>query len=331
MFIDRAQIYVKAGDGGNGCVSFRREKFVARGGPDGGRGGKGGDIVVEADRRLQTLRDFRYRSRFISESGRHGSGGNRRGRDGKELVVKVPQGCVVGDVDAGEVLADLLENGSRVLVGRGGSGGRGNASFKSSTNRAPRTCEDGRAGEGRKLSLELRVIADVGLIGCPNAGKSTLISRLSNAKPKIADYPFTTLRPYLGIVEYKPFKTFIVVDIPGLVEGAHRGKGLGIEFLRHVRRTKLLVHLVDLSQNYYEDYETVSKELNLYDSGLAGKPRIVVGNKADLPGAAENFEGFVGKLKENCDKDFGVLAISALKGTGLKELVSAIGGCLERV
>jgi len=324
MFVDRAQIHVKAGDGGDGCVSFRREKFVPRGGPDGGNGGSGGDVVLVADRKLQTLADFRHSTHFKSQSGRHGSGKNRKGKDGKVLAIGVPVGIVVFDVTTEEVLADLVENGSRVTVAKGGNGGRGNASMKSSTNRAPRTRERGHAGEERNLNLELRIIADVGLIGCPNAGKSTLIAHLSNARPKIADYPFTTLEPTLGIVEYEPFKRFIIAEIPGLVKGAHQGKGIGDEFLRHVKRARLLIHLVDLSKKPYEDYTTVSEELRLYDSELIERPRIVAANKIDLPEAQKNFSELVDKLGRNS-----VFAISALKGTGLSELVQAIGNLLE--
>ena len=324
MFVDIARICVKAGDGGDGCVSFRREKFVPKGGPDGGNGGSGGDVVLEADGKLQTLADFRYSARFTSQSGRHGSGKNRKGKDGSMLVIRVPVGTVVSDATTGEVLADLVEDRSRVEVARGGNGGRGNASIKSSTNRVPRTRERGKAGEERSLNLELRIIADVGLIGCPNAGKSTLVAHLSNARPKIADYPFTTLKPALGIVEYEPFKRFIIAEIPGLVKGAHQGKGLGIDFLRHVKRTRLLVHLVDLSKTPCEDYATVSEELKLYESELTEKLHIVAANKIDLPGAEGNLRELVHKLGRNS-----VFAISALKGTGLSELVKAIGNLLE--
>ena len=324
MFVDRAQIYVKAGDGGDGCVSFRREKFVPRGGPDGGNGGSGGDVVLEADSKLQTLADFRYHSHFKSQSGAHGSGKNKKGKAGEMLAVRVPVGTVVSEAATGEVLADLVEDGSRVIAAEGGNGGRGNASMKSSTNRSPRIRERGQAGGERSLNLELRIIADVGVIGCPNAGKSTLIAHLSNARPKIADYPFTTLKPALGIVEYEPFKRFIIAEIPGLVKGAHRGKGLGDDFLRHVKRTRVLVHLVDLSKKPYEDYTTVNEELKLYSSELIEKPQIVVANKIDLPEAEKNFRELVHKLGRNS-----VLAISALKGTGLSELLEAIGNLLK--
>ncbi len=330
-FVDKARICVKAGDGGNGCVSFRREKCVPRGGPDGGNGGSGGDVVLKADARLQTLSDFRHHSHFTSESGGHGSGKNRRGRDGKTLVVRVPPGTLVSDADSGKVIADLVENGSRVVLARGGEGGRGNAARKSSTNRAPRVCDEGNAGEKRKFNLELRVIADVGIIGCPNAGKSTLIARLSKAEPKIASYPFTTLRPYLGIVEYEPFRTFVLAEIPGLVKGAHRGKGLGDEFLQHARRTKVLIHLIDLSAGSYENYTVVNEEMRLYDSELSEKLQVIAGNKIDLPGAAKNFEDLVEKLKENSCRNSGVFAISALTGEGLTELVDGLGKLLEGV
>jgi GTP-binding protein len=279
---------------------------------------------------VQTLGDFRHHSHFTSESGGHGSGKNRRGKDGKTLVIRVPPGTLVSDAGSGKVVADLDENGARVVVVRGGKGGCGNAARKSSTNRTPRVCDDGTVGEKRRFNLELRVIADVGIIGCPNAGKSTLIARLSNAEPKIASYPFTTLRPYLGIVEYEPFRTFVLAEIPGLVEGAHRGRGLGDEFLQHARRTKLLIHLVDLSAGAYENYTVVNEEMRLYDSELSEKPQVIVGNKVDLPGAAESFERLVEKLKENSCRNSGVFAVSALNGTGLPELVDAIGGLLEK-
>ncbi len=326
MFVDRAKICVKAGDGGDGCVSFRREKFVPRGGPDGGNGGSGGDVVLETDSKLQTLADFRYLTHFTSQSGAYGSGKSKKGKDGETLVIRIPPGTVVSDAATGEVLVDLVEGGSRVIVAKGGDGGRGNVSMKSSTNRAPRIRERGHAGGERSLNLELRIIADVGVIGCPNAGKSTLIAYLSNARPKIADYPFTTLKPTLGIVEYEPFKRFIIAEIPGLVKGAHHGKGLGDEFLRHVKRTRLLIHLVDLSKNPYEDYMTVNEELKLYDSELIKKSRIVAANKIDLPEAEENFRELVHKLGRDS-----VLAVSALKGTGLSELVNTVGDLLTQV
>lgn len=324
MFVDRGQVCARGGDGGDGCISFRREKYVPKGGPDGGDGGRGGDVVLEADGRLHTLSDFQHKSQFKSQSGGHGSGKGKSGKDGKVLVVRAPVGTVVSDAGTGEILADLAESGSRVVVARGGEGGRGNASRKTSTNRAPRIRERGHAGEERKLNLELRIVADVGLIGCPNAGKSTLVARLSNARPKIAEYPFTTLKPALGIVEYESFKTLIIAEIPGLVKGAHAGKGLGIDFLRHVKRTRLLIHLVDLSKNPYEDYLAVNKELELYDSELVKKKQVVVANKTDLPEAEENFKKLVHKLGRDS-----VFAISALEGTGVSELVSAVGNLLE--
>lgn len=324
MFVDRAQIYVKAGNGGDGCMSFRREKSVPKGGPDGGNGGRGGDVVLKTERRLQTLSDFRHHSHFTSQSGKHGMGKNKKGRDGALLIVRIPPGTIVSDSETGEVLADLVGDGSSVVLARGGGGGRGNTSKKTSTNRAPRTCEKGRPGEERKLNLELRIIADVGIIGCPNAGKSTLIACLSNVRPKVANYPFTTLQPCLGIVEYKPFRKFVIAEIPGLVEGAHQGKGLGDEFLRHIRRTKLLIHLVDLSVNPYEDYKTINRELRLYDSELLEKPQILVVNKLDLPEAESNFRGFIDKSGVDT-----VFPISALKKTGLSELVEAIGTLFE--
>ena len=329
MFIDKAQIYVKAGNGGNGCASFRRERFVPKGGPDGGKGGRGGDVIFEADGKLQNLNDFRYNAHFSSEKGGHGSSGNKNGRNGKAIIIRVPDGTVLTDMDTGKILCDLLDGKSSIVAAVGGGGGRGNANYKKSSGKTLYDFEKGYPGEEKKIGLELRIIADAGLIGCPNAGKSTLISRLSKAKPKVADYPFTTIRPYLGIVEYEQFKTFIVADIPGLIKGAHYGKGLGYEFLRHVRRTKVLVHLVDLSGSFYEDYIAVREELKLYDAELMKKPYVVAGNKMDLPGSEEKFGHLVKKLKEDGNNHNGIFAISALMGTGLNELAERIGEMVE--
>ncbi|WP_456384070.1 GTPase ObgE [Persephonella sp.] len=285
-FVDKAKIYVKAGDGGNGCVAFRREKFVPMGGPSGGNGGKGGDVVMVADPRMTTLMDFKHRIHFKAERGQHGSGGNKHGRKGEDLIIRVPVGTVVKDAETGELIADLTEAGQKVVVARGGKGGKGNAAFKSSTNQSPDYAEEGQKGEERWIDLELKLLADIGIVGFPNAGKSTLISVLSNARPKIADYPFTTLSPVLGVLKLDYGKSVVLADIPGLIEGASEGQGLGHEFLRHIERTKGLIHLIDVSD--YRDrepdeaFEAINKELEKYSPELLEKPQIVVGNKIDI-------------------------------------------------
>ncbi|NPA16705.1 MAG: GTPase ObgE [Aquificae bacterium] len=285
-FVDKAKIYVKAGDGGNGCVAFRKEKFVPMGGPSGGNGGKGGDVVMVADPRMTTLMDFKHRIHFKAERGQHGSGGNKHGRKGEDLIIRVPVGTVVKDAETGELIADLTEAGQKVVVARGGKGGKGNAAFKSSTNQSPDYAEEGQKGEERWIDLELKLLADIGIVGFPNAGKSTLISVLSNARPKIADYPFTTLSPVLGVLKLDYGKSVVLADIPGLIEGASEGQGLGHEFLRHIERTKGLIHLIDVSD--YRDrepdeaFEAINKELEKYSPELLEKPQIVVGNKIDI-------------------------------------------------
>ncbi|HSP05872.1 MAG TPA: GTPase ObgE, partial [Acidobacteriota bacterium] len=285
MFIDEARIVVRAGHGGNGCVSFRREKFVPHGGPDGGDGGKAGDLYLKATRRLNTLLDFRYRRHFKSERGGHGSGANRTGRSTEDVYISVPEGTQVFDAQSGALLCDLDHDGAELLVARGGRGGRGNAYFATATVQAPEFAQDGQAGEERELRLELKLLADVGLIGLPNAGKSTLLSRISAARPKIASYPFTTLKPLLGVVNYDDHTTIIVADIPGLIEGASQGHGLGLQFLRHIERTRLLLHLVDISAEQEEEpvarLTTIQKELKSYGRGLPDKPQILVATKLD--------------------------------------------------
>ncbi len=285
-FIDKAKIHVKAGNGGNGCVAWRREKFVPMGGPAGGNGGKGGDVILKADSNLQTLMDFKYKIHFKAKSGQHGSGSNKHGKSGEDLILKVPVGTVVKDAETGEVIADLTEDGQEVIVAKGGKGGKGNAAFKTSTNQAPDYAEEGEKGEEKWIELELKVLADVGIIGFPNAGKSTLISVLSNAKPKIADYPFTTLTPVLGVVEVDVGKTLVLADIPGLIEGASQGAGLGHEFLRHIERTKFLLHVIDISdfreREPLEAFEIINKEMAQYSPELLKKPQIVIGNKIDI-------------------------------------------------
>jgi len=284
MFVDEALITVFAGDGGNGCCSFRREKYVPRGGPDGGDGGKGGSVVLLADRGVSTLLTYRYRTLFRAQRGRHGLGANKTGRSADDLVLRVPVGTVVAEAESGHLLADLDREGQRLVVARGGRGGRGNARFASSTNRAPTRSDPGEAGEERALRLELKLLADVGLIGFPNAGKSTLISRISAARPKIAGYPFTTLEPHLGVVDRGGYRSFVVADLPGLIEGAHQGAGLGHRFLRHVERCRLLLHLVDPAdpdRDPLEGIEALNGELAGYSPGLAAKPQLLVVTKAD--------------------------------------------------
>ena len=285
-FLDKAKIYVKAGDGGNGCVAFRREKFVPMGGPAGGNGGKGGDVILKADKRLSTLMDFKYKRHFKAERGQHGSGNNKHGKNGKDLIIKVPVGTVVKDAETGEVIADLVEDGQTVVVAKGGKGGRGNSAFKTSTRQSPDFAEEGKKGEEKWIELELKLLADIGIIGFPNAGKSTLISTLSSAKPKIADYPFTTLTPVLGVLELDYGKSVVLADIPGLIEGASKGQGLGHEFLRHIERTKALIHMIDISdfreRDPIEAFNIINRELKEYSPELLKKPQIVVGNKIDI-------------------------------------------------
>ncbi|MER3455331.1 MAG: GTPase ObgE [candidate division GAL15 bacterium] len=285
QFVDQATIYVKAGDGGAGCVSFRREKFVPKGGPDGGDGGRGGNVVLRADEGLSTLLDFRYRRVFRAQRGGHGQGGNRTGRSAPDLVVPVPVGTVVRDAATGEILADLTRHGQEAVVARGGRGGRGNARFATPTRRAPRYAEPGEKGEERTLVLELRLLADAGLVGKPNVGKSTLLARMSAARPKVGDYPFTTLHPNLGVVSVGLGQSFVLADLPGLVEGAHRGAGLGHRFLRHAARTRVLVYVLDaaLSEDPLQDLEVLRGELAAYDPSLVERAQVVVLNKVDLP------------------------------------------------
>lgn len=330
MFIDLAKISIKAGDGGNGCVSFRREKYVPRGGPDGGDGGRGGDVIFHADPGLHTLLDFRYRRRYEAGSGGHGEGSNRRGADGEDLRVRVPVGTVVREAETGEILADLVAPAEEILLARGGRGGRGNSRFKGPTRQAPRFAEPGRPGEELSIILELKLLADVGLIGFPNAGKSTLLSRLTRARPKIGDYPFTTLTPNLGVAEYRG-ESFVLADIPGLIEGAHRGTGLGHEFLRHVERTRVLLHVVDVSgtgeRNPLADFHTVNEELRLYDPELARRPMLVAANKIDLPDGRANLDAFRAALGK---EGYAVFPLSAATGEGLDPLLAALIGLLRK-
>lgn len=329
-FIDEAKIYVKAGDGGRGCVSFRREKYVPRGGPNGGDGGNGGDVVMIANENLSSLLDHRYQQHYRAKRGEHGRGKDQHGKNAPALCVPVPIGTVIKDYDSGEVLGDLTEDGETLLVAKGGMGGRGNARFVSSTNQAPKNAEPGGEGEEKTLHLELKLLADVGIMGFPNAGKSTLISRISAARPKVADYPFTTLVPNLGVVSYGDGKTFVVADIPGLIEGAHEGAGLGIQFLRHIERTKLLIHVLDLSpmteRNPIDDYETMNEELRAYSEELSRKPQIVVPNKIDITEAREKLK----EVKRYFDKaGIKIFPISSATGEGIKELVRETAKTLE--
>ncbi|MFA0753337.1 MAG: hypothetical protein IMHGJWDQ_001108 [Candidatus Fervidibacter sp.] len=320
-FIDEAVIYVKAGDGGNGCVAFRREKFVPRGGPAGGDGGRGGHVILVADPSVRTLVDLHLQRTYKAPNGQYGQGSNKHGANGDDLLIPVPLGTVVYDAETGERLADLVKPGQRVIVARGGRGGRGNAAFATPTRQTPVFAELGEPGEERVLRLELKLLADVGIIGYPNVGKSTLISRISAARPKIADYPFTTLVPNLGTVRVGNF-SFVVADLPGLIEGAHRGVGLGHQFLRHAERTTLLVHMVDIAavegRDPLRDFEVVNEELRLYNPTLAEKPQIVVANKMDLPNARENLQRCLPYWQR---RGLEVFPISALTGEGLKPLV----------
>ncbi len=329
MFIDEVTILVKAGDGGNGCLAFRREKYVPRGGPSGGDGGRGGDVVMVASQHQNTLLHFRYNPEHKAGRGRHGEGSNRTGHEGESIEVPVPVGTVVYDADTGELIHDFTRPGERVVIARGGRGGRGNARFATSTHQAPTEHEPGRPGEEKRLRLELKLLADVGLVGFPNAGKSTLISRISSARPKIADYPFTTLEPHLGVVSLEDQRTFVVADIPGLIEGAHEGHGLGTRFLRHVERTRLLAHLVDVSEagrrDPVHDFDVVMRELASFSEALAAKPMIVVGTKLDVTQDSGRIEA-LRRHAETLNLPF--YAISAVTGLGVDDLKYAMG---ERV
>jgi GTP-binding protein len=329
MFIDEARIRVKAGDGGNGCMAFRREKFVPRGGPSGGDGGHGGDVVMESSQRHNTLVHFRFNPEHKADRGRHGEGSNCTGSDGEDIVLKVPVGTSLYDDETGELVHDFARPDERIVIARGGRGGRGNQHFATSTHQAPREHELGRPGEERRFRLELKLLADVGLVGYPNVGKSTLISRLSAARPKIADYPFTTLEPNLGVVsigEYPNEESYVVADIPGLIEGAHLGAGLGVQFLRHIERTRLLVHLVDVSDSSgrpdpVEDFKVIVGELKSFGHGLDEKPMIVVASKADVANP-EKLKKLQTMAKR---KKLAFYAISAVTGLGVDALKYAIG------
>src|SRR5205814_1353192 len=324
MFIDEVRILVKAGDGGNGCLAFRREKYVPRGGPSGGDGGRGGDVVMVATEHANTLLRFRFNPEHKAERGRHGEGSNRTGAEGHSIELPVPVGTVVYDEATGNRLFDFTEPGQRFRVARGGSGGRGNARFVSSTHQVPTEHEPGRPGQEKRLRLELKLLADVGLVGFPNAGKSTLISRISAARPKIADYPFTTLEPNLGVVKLDNYRTFVVADIPGLIEGAHLGHGLGTQFLRHIERTKLLLHLIDVSvsneRDPVDEFHAINSELAEHNPDLPKKPKIIVATKMDVADPKK-----IQKLTRWCKKnDLELLKISSVTGEGMENLKRAV-------
>ncbi|MEA4902319.1 GTPase ObgE [Desulfitobacterium sp.] len=331
MFYDQAKIYVKGGDGGAGAVAFRREKYVPEGGPAGGDGGRGGNVIFVADEGLRTLADFRYKRHYKADRGEHGQGKNMHGKGAEDLVVRIPAGTLIKDQDTGEVLADLTEHGQTVVVAKGGRGGRGNARFMSNTNKAPTLAENGEPGQERYLTLELKLLADVGLVGFPNVGKSTLISRVSAAKPKIADYHFTTLVPNLGVVELEDGNSFVMADIPGLIEGAHSGAGLGHEYLRHTERTRLILHVLDIAgseeRDPLEDFQIIQEELRQYSPELAERPMFVVANKMDIPGAEENLK----RLRDELGSETEIFPVSAATGEGLKPLVYRIAQVLPEI
>jgi GTPase len=330
MFVDEAKIHVQSGRGGRGCVSFRREKFVPRGGPDGGDGGKGGDVYLKATDRLNTLQEFRHRRHFKSGSGQHGKGSNQTGRSAEDLWVEVPLGTVVKDQETGEVIGDLDQKGATILIARGGRGGRGNAHFVTASSQAPEFAQEGEPGEERRLDLELKLLADVGLIGLPNAGKSTLLSRISAARPKIASYPFTTLTPLLGVVQLDENSSIVVADIPGLIEGASEGHGLGLQFLRHIERTRILLHLIDVSDEQTEDpvkrFRTIQKELSEYSRDLKSKSQIIVATKLDVAN-----EKYRKNLKEFAAKqNIPFAAISAVTGEGIDYLMQLMRSAAKK-
>ncbi len=331
MFLDYAKIYIKSGDGGNGCVSFRREKFIPKGGPNGGDGGKGGDVIFRASSQLSTLIDFRYNKHYRAKRGAHGQGGDKTGKGGKDQTIIVPTGSIIKEKPSDKILGELLTDGDEIIILKGGKGGKGNTHFKTSTNQAPRYAEKGKAGEEMEVVIELKLIADAGLVGFPNAGKSTLISKISAAKPKIADYPFTTLVPNLGIVKYKDFNSFVVADIPGIIKGASSGKGLGLKFLRHIERTRLLVFLIDStkisesSDDVLEEYKILLSEIENYEANLQDKPRIICFTKIDAVGS--EIRKKLNTVKTDVDK----IMISSITGENLQNLLDLIWEILVSV
>ncbi|WML45534.1 GTPase ObgE [Neobacillus sp. PS3-40] len=329
MFVDQVKIYVKGGDGGNGMVAFRREKFVPNGGPAGGDGGKGANVIFEVNEGLRTLMDFRYQHHFKAPRGEHGMSKNQHGRNAKDMIVKVPPGTVIVDDKTKEVIADLVEHEQRAIIAKGGRGGRGNSRFATPTNPAPELSENGEPGQEREVTLELKLLADVGLVGFPSVGKSTLLSVVSSARPKIAEYHFTTIVPNLGMVETEDGRSFVMADLPGLIEGAHAGVGLGHQFLRHIERTRVIVHVIDMAatenRQPYDDFVTINNELKEYNLRLTERPQIIVANKMDMPGAEENLQ----KFKEQLPSDYSIYPISAITRNGLRDLLYAIADKLE--
>jgi len=331
MFVDKAKIFIKAGDGGDGKISFRREKYVPNGGPDGGDGGAGGNVIFVVDENMRTLMDFRYRRKHVAENGEAGMSGNSFGKSGEHLYIKVPAGTIIRDVETGKAIADLKELGEKFIAARGGRGGQGNQHFATPTRQAPRFAQPGEKGNEREVELELKLIADIGLVGFPNVGKSTLLSMVTSAKPKIANYHFTTLFPNLGVVDLGGSRSFVLADIPGIIEGAHTGVGLGHDFLRHVERTKVLIHIIDVSgiegRDPMEDFHKINEELNLYSQKLATKPQLVACNKMDLPGAEENYL----KVKELLeDQGYETFKISAATRQGIDPLMDRAFNLLEQ-
>jgi GTP-binding protein len=330
MFVDYVKVEVKGGDGGNGMAAFRREKYVPKGGPAGGDGGKGGDVVFEVDEGLRTLMDFRYQRHFKAPRGEDGRSKNQHGKNAENLIVKVPPGTVVIDSETDEVLADLTERGEQAIIARGGRGGRGNTRFATATNPAPRLSENGEPGQERTVTVELKVLADAGLIGFPSVGKSTLLSVVSSAKPKIASYHFTTIQPNLGVVDIEEGHSFVVADLPGLIEGAHQGAGLGHEFLRHIERTRVLIHVIDMGasegRDPYDDYVKINEELRQYNLRLTERPQVIAANKMDLPGAEEQLEQF----KRQLDEEVPIFPISAVTKQGVRELLFATAELIEK-
>jgi len=331
MFVDKVKIYVKAGDGGNGQKAFRREKYVPEGGPAGGDGGKGGDIILQVDEGLRTLLDFRYQKHFKADRGEHGRNKGQHGANAKDMIIKVPPGTVVIDDDTNEILADLIRHEQQAVIAKGGRGGRGNMRFATPANPAPEISEKGEPGEERYIVLELKVMADVGLAGFPSVGKSTLLSTVSKAKPKIAAYHFTTITPNLGVVEVGDGRSFVMADLPGLIEGAHQGAGLGHQFLRHIDRTRVIVHVVDMAgtegRDPYEDWLKINKELEQYNIKLMERPQIIAANKMDIPEAEKNLKEFQKKIEDQ----YPVFAISAATGEGIQELLYAIADTLDQI
>ncbi|SIS36662.1 GTPase ObgE [Salimicrobium flavidum] len=332
MFVDQVKIYVKAGDGGDGLVAYRREKYVPRGGPAGGDGGSGADVVFEVDEGLNTLMDFRYQRHFKGKRGENGMNQKKHGKNSEDLIVPVPPGTTVRNADTGELIADLLEHKQRAVVAAGGRGGRGNARFATARNRAPEISENGTLGVELNVQLELKLLADVGLVGFPSVGKSTFLSTVTAAKPKVADYHFTTLNPNLGVVETRDGRSFVMADLPGLIEGAHEGVGLGHQFLRHVERTRVLLHVIDMSgveaRDPYDDYVAINHELASYDERLKDRPQIIIANKMDLPDSHENLEAFREKTK---DENLKIYPLSAITRSGLDDILYAVADELDRI